>query len=395
MPRSAVWLLAVLGLAALTVVCVLVHAPEIERELGEAARRALAEEGLRDVASVRMDGRDAIVSAEDPTVETRAEALVGRVDGIRRVRTAPRTGQAPALEAPLDGLFSLRSVGDGEVALYGPVSSATVRDRLLASARRAFPAQNVLDGLTIDSTADDALADGIARALLRLRTVREPGLGVTADTAFVVSGAVETEAARANTITRMAEIVEPRDVLDRLTVSGDSALAVAEDTTSAAPASVPPPDTPSPGDDESDEAAPPDAPARLGSPIGVEDNGIDPALARRLRDALGGGIAAFEPGTDRLTPGSADALRRAAPVLLATPGVIIELQGHADPSESGAFDLSARRARAAKRVLTEAGVPFRQIEAAAYSASTPVDRSGTPEAQALNRRVVLKLLRRR
>ena len=119
------------------------------------------------------------------------------------------------------------------------------------------------------------------------------------------------------------------------------------------------------------------------------------ALAQTLRQRLGTGSATFEAGSTRLTEGSADVLRRAASVLKAHPQFVIELQAHADPSERNAFDLSAARARAAKRVLTEAGVPFEQIEAAAYSDSTPLTRGTSDAERERNRRVVIKLLRRR
>lgn len=400
MSRTATSLLALLGLAALTALCAAIYAPRVEHQLGEAARLALAEEGLAETVTVQMDGRDALVSADDPAIAKRAALLVGEVYGIRRARATSRVGPAPALTAALNGPFELRPLAEGGVALYGTVPSATVRDRLMAAALRAFPGAPVRDGLAVDSTADGSWAEDAATAMLRLRTVATPGLAVDADGAFRISGRVETEAAKLNTITRLAEIVEPREVRDSLSVAGvpmADADSVPDERPRVAAQAEPRPDsarraTPPARPDSSRQA-----PARREGRVEVQDGIGDAAsrtLAQTLQQRLGAGSVTFEAGSDRLTPGSTDVLRRAAAVLKAHPDVVLELQGHADPSETGAFDLSARRARAAKRILTEAGVPFAQVEAAAYSDSTPLGRDGTPAARAHNRRVVLKLLRR-
>lgn len=413
MSRTALSLLALLGLAALTAICAAIYGPRIEQQLTGAAIAQLESYGLDGAVTVRMDGRDAYVTADDPEIAERAAAIVARVRGIREASTVSRTGPAPPLADSLSGPFALRPLSQGGVALYGTVPSDIVRERLMAAALQAFPGVPVRDGLSVDSTADGSWAEDAATAMLQLRLLADPGLSVTPDGAFEITGRVDTDAMRLNTITRMAESVEPREVIDNLAVASvpiDEADSVAGDQPEVAQADPEGPPRTS-GDEAPDEEAddesgdetpdeqPDDTPAPRpsgpGSRVEVEDGIGDAGLARALRQRLGSAVVSFETGTDRLTSGSADALRRAASVLKANPNVVIELQGHADPSERNAFDLSARRARAAKRVLTEAGVPFEQIEAAAYADSTPLDRDRSPAAQARNRRVVIKLLRRR
>ncbi|MEM1055955.1 MAG: OmpA family protein [Bacteroidota bacterium] len=397
MPRPAIWLYSLAALAALISVAALVTAPRVQQTLEDRAQNVLTEQGLSDRVTVRADGRDLLVSSDDEALAQRAAELLRTVNGARSAQAVAPVSLGPLPDADLDGPFALRTLDAGGVALYGDVPSDIVRERLLAAARQAFPGVEVRDGLAVDSTAEAPWADDVAAALLRLRTVEEPGLAVAEDGALVASGRVETEATRLNTITRLSEIVDPREVRDALELTvpvappaDESAEEPPDDPASPEAAQATPEETP-----EAEDPAPPLAPSgRIEVQVNDGLSGTE-EFARALRQSLGSGSARFEPDSDRLTPGSAEAIRRAAEVLKANPDIVIELQGHADPSERGAFDLSAARARAAKRVLTEAGVPFEQIEAAAYSDSTPIARGSSEEARAQNRRVVFKLLRRR
>ncbi|HIL58874.1 MAG TPA: OmpA family protein [Rhodothermales bacterium] len=394
MSRPAIWFLSFAALAVLIVAAAALAVPEIERDLEDAARRTLAEQGLQDAVSVRADGRDLLVASDEPALAKRAATVLAGVHGARSARIVPPDAGEPLPETELLGPFALRPLSGGGVALYGSVPNTTVRERLLAAARQAFPSADVRDGMAVDSTASADWADDVAAALLRLRTVQNPGLDVTEDGGLVASGQVDTEAARANTIARLAEVVEPRQVRNALAI---------RTPVPPEPDPAPEPDAPTEAADtppvaeaapDSSAAPAPRRPGRVEVQSALSGAEAD-ALAQTLRQRLGTGSATFEAGSTRLTEGSADVLRRAASVLKAHPQFVIELQAHADPSERNAFDLSAARARAAKRVLTEAGVPFEQIEAAAYSDSTPLTRGTSDAERERNRRVVIKLLRRR
>ena len=96
--------LAGLGFGGLCLVCLLLNAPAIERELTLRAEHAL---GQVEVATVRVEveGRDAFLYGwvRDPGEKTRAETAVARVYGVRMVynalEMAPITDTRPPVES--------------------------------------------------------------------------------------------------------------------------------------------------------------------------------------------------------------------------------------------------------------------------------------------------------
>ena len=387
MSRSVIWLLALLSLALLCTLCATITMPRIQEELFSEARERFMNAGLADDVTLHIDGRTAYISAANDSLEARAAEIVSGIYGVRSVEL-PRAEAAVMREA-----FALRVQDDGSIALFGTVPDASTRERLLAAARQSFPDAEIRDGLAVDSQTVADWTDDVAAVLPSLRALRSPGLAVTGDGALAVSGSVDAAGADESVIRQIREAVAPREV------TGDIALATpgAPDPAPTTP-EEPTGSEPATRETRSREPVPP--PARSADRMEIQTAlPSDPraqALARDLRQRLVG-TATFRRGTDRLTPGSAEVLRRIAPSLIAYPSVIIELQAHSDPGEgsrSTTQSLSEARARAAKRVLTEAGVPFEQIRAAGYGFHQPLSRVQTEEARARNRRVVIKLLRR-
>lgn len=97
-------------------------------------------------------------------------------------------------------------------------------------------------------------------------------------------------------------------------------------------------------------------------------------------------VAGFPEGSAEITPALHAALRGVAEVLLAQPGVSMEVEGHADPSEPNGVRLSERRARAAMTLLIELGVPADRLAAKGYGSKVSVE-SREKDAKVRNRSV--------
>jgi outer membrane protein OmpA-like peptidoglycan-associated protein len=123
------------------------------------------------------------------------------------------------------------------------------------------------------------------------------------------------------------------------------------------------------------------------------------AQARAARAAMGQQNAplvlegvTFESGSARLQSGSYVELDSLAKVLIATPGMRIEIGGHTDDSGSPADNqhLSALRAEAVRNYLVAKGVPYQQMVARGYGSTAPRTPDTSPRGRASNRRVEIK-----
>jgi peptidoglycan-associated lipoprotein len=81
------------------------------------------------------------------------------------------------------------------------------------------------------------------------------------------------------------------------------------------------------------------------------------------------------------------------PILLANPGVMLRISGHADERGSDEYNLALgqRRAAAAKRYLTERGVADGRIETASFGEEQPVAAGGDEASHAANRRAEFEI----
>ena len=105
----------------------------------------------------------------------------------------------------------------------------------------------------------------------------------------------------------------------------------------------------------------------------------------------------FPTGEARLAPDSIEALRAIASVLKFDTHAI-QVEGYTDnvPISNSVFpsnwELSAVRASAVARLLTENGVDEQRVTAIGQGPKTPVNSNDTPEGRARNRRVTVTVL---
>jgi outer membrane protein OmpA-like peptidoglycan-associated protein len=97
----------------------------------------------------------------------------------------------------------------------------------------------------------------------------------------------------------------------------------------------------------------------------------------------------FLSGSPRLTRSDVDILGRVIDVMKREPGRRIALHGHADDSGPPQRNeaLARGRASAAAAWVRQHGIAAARIQVVSFGARQPLDKSGTSEARARNRRV--------
>lgn len=99
----------------------------------------------------------------------------------------------------------------------------------------------------------------------------------------------------------------------------------------------------------------------------------------------------FDTGSSTLKPGAREKLAKISGILLAHPGLTMQIEGHTDSVGSDEFNqmLSERRADTVRDFLAEQGVPASSISARGFGKTQPVATNDTPEGRQRNRRVEL------
>ena len=102
----------------------------------------------------------------------------------------------------------------------------------------------------------------------------------------------------------------------------------------------------------------------------------------------------FENNSAELKPDSKQVLDQAAQVIMASPGVRVEVQAHTDSVGSKKYNqtLSEKRATSVREYLVAQGVSAAQLESKGYGETDPVLTNETEDGRARNRRVELKVL---
>ena len=97
----------------------------------------------------------------------------------------------------------------------------------------------------------------------------------------------------------------------------------------------------------------------------------------------------FDTGSFTLKPGAREKLAKVSGILLAHPGLTMQIEGHTDSVGSDGFNvrLSEQRADAVKDYLGEQGVSLASITAQGFGKAEPVASNDTPEGRQRNRRV--------
>jgi outer membrane protein OmpA-like peptidoglycan-associated protein len=97
----------------------------------------------------------------------------------------------------------------------------------------------------------------------------------------------------------------------------------------------------------------------------------------------------FDTGSFTLKPGAREKLAKVSGILLAHPGLIMQIEGHTDSVGSDAFNvrLSEQRADSVKDFLGEQGVSLSSITAQGFGKAEPVATNDTADGRQRNRRV--------
>jgi len=97
----------------------------------------------------------------------------------------------------------------------------------------------------------------------------------------------------------------------------------------------------------------------------------------------------FNTGSYILQPGAREKLAKISGILLAHPGLTLEIDGYTDSVGSDEFNqtLSEQRAGSVRDFLAEQGVPATSITAEGLGKAQPVASNNTPEGRQQNRRV--------
>jgi outer membrane protein OmpA-like peptidoglycan-associated protein len=97
----------------------------------------------------------------------------------------------------------------------------------------------------------------------------------------------------------------------------------------------------------------------------------------------------FDSGKFDLRPIAREKLARLAGIVLAHPGLNLDIEGHTDSTGSDEFNqkLSDQRANAVRKYLIEQGLPDTSLIAVGFGSSMPVADNGTASGRQQNRRV--------
>ncbi len=97
----------------------------------------------------------------------------------------------------------------------------------------------------------------------------------------------------------------------------------------------------------------------------------------------------FDTGSYTLKPGAREKLAKISGIVLAHPGLNLQVEGHTDSVGSDDFNqgLSEHRAAAVKDFLIEQGVPGSSVTARGFGKTEPVASNDTSEGRQRNRRV--------
>jgi outer membrane protein OmpA-like peptidoglycan-associated protein len=99
----------------------------------------------------------------------------------------------------------------------------------------------------------------------------------------------------------------------------------------------------------------------------------------------------FDVGSSELKPATREKLAKISGILLAHPGLMLQIEGYTDSTGSDALnmELSGMRADGVRDYLAQQGVPASSMTAQGFGKAQPVASNDTPEGRQKNRRVEL------
>ena len=101
----------------------------------------------------------------------------------------------------------------------------------------------------------------------------------------------------------------------------------------------------------------------------------------------------FKTGSFELLSGARERLAKVSGIVIAHPGLHLEVEGHTDAVGSDDYNqkLSENRAQAVRDYLIQQGIPDNAIVSRGLGKTQPVATNDTPEGRQQNRRVELVL----
>ncbi|MBZ5530049.1 MAG: OmpA family protein [Acidobacteriia bacterium] len=101
----------------------------------------------------------------------------------------------------------------------------------------------------------------------------------------------------------------------------------------------------------------------------------------------------FKTGSFELLPGARERLAKVSGIVLAHPGLHLEVEGHTDSVGGDEYNqtLSEHRAEAVRNYLVQQGIADNTITSRGFGKTSPVASNDTPEGRQQNRRVELVL----
>ncbi len=130
---------------------------------------------------------------------------------------------------------------------------------------------------------------------------------------------------------------------------------------------------------------------KLESTGGEEEGGSQAQLLSYPTDKL------FRPGTAELSPAGKALLRELVPELKDAAEIVVACYTDSTPVKTNRdkfptnWELAAARASAVVRFFIEEGVPPEKLSAVSYGDTRPVAPNSTPEGQAQNRRLEIRV----
>jgi len=333
----AVLLTAIVVPLIVAAVAVTTRRDHIQDDLTSRTRRGLSAAGLPN-ARVSFEGRDATV---ENVAAGSVEAAKVAVLRVRGVRAATVLANAPAPSSPVPPLRV--AVSGNTMTLSGAVPNRAAGAALIRAATSAAPGRTVVDRLAVTSGASASATPADVSRLIAVLGTGDRGLSFDGAT-ITLTGAVADDATK-TAIERRARAAMPAATIDnRLSVT----------------------------------AVHPDA-ARLQALVNA---------------ALGAQPVMFQPDSASFTPAGLASVHTIAALLHSTTRLRLEVDGHVARTAGNHPDprtLSRQRADAVAALLVQLGVRA-DITAKGFGDSRPLTTDGTPEGQAKNRRVEIKVL---
>jgi outer membrane protein OmpA-like peptidoglycan-associated protein len=99
----------------------------------------------------------------------------------------------------------------------------------------------------------------------------------------------------------------------------------------------------------------------------------------------------FDTGKYTLKPGAREKLAKISGIVMAHPGLNLQVEGHTDSVGSDEYNqtLSEHRASSVRDFLVQQGVPEASVTSRGFGKTQPVASNDTAEGRAKNRRVEL------